>query len=174
MGRDMPKGLKQTSEIVQVSARVTETAPNTFTQEQVDLQLDVLNREVFVVVAADLNPQVADAIAATDTATSGCISTTSRTTMGFMDDTNVLATGENVIAAAGFVDGGVLLQQSSLDSPPAALDYIGIIATNDFFISVEGLGNINPKTMSARIWGYRAQASSDIFAALTQSELLSA
>ena len=170
----MPKGLKQTSEIVQISARVTEPAANTFTQAQVDLQLDVLNREVFVVVACDLNPQPCDAIAATDTSTSGCISTTSRTTMGFMDNTNVLATGENAIRAAGYVDGGVGIQQSSIDSPPASLDYIGIIATNDFFISVEGSLNGTPKSMSARVWGYRAQASADVFAALTQSELLSA
>ena len=170
----MPRGLKQTSDIVQVSARVTETAANTYTQEQVPLTLDVLNREVFVVVAIDLNPAPADAIAGVATSTSGCISVTSRTNMGFMDSSNVLATGENAIRAAGFADGGVLLQQSSLDTPPASLDYIGIISTNDFFIAVQGSNNATPKSMSCRVWGYRAQASADIFAALTQSELLSA
>jgi len=170
----MPAGLKKTSDIVTISSRVTETAANTFTQNQVDLQLDVLNREVFVVVAVDLNPAPADAIAGVDTSTQGCISTTSRTTMGFLDNTNVIATGENAIRAANFADGGVLLQQSSLDTPPAALDYVGIIATNDFFISIQGNNNATPKAMAVRVWGYRAQASADIFAALTQSELLSA
>lgn len=169
----MPKGLKQTSDVIQVSARVTESAANTFTQQQVDLQLDVLNREVFVVVACDVNPALPDAIAANDTAVNACISTTSRTTMGFIDDSNVLATMQEAIQI-GALPTGVPFSQSSLDSPPATLDYIGIIATNDYFLSVEGTNNAVAKQASCRVWGYRAQASADIFAALTQSELLSA
>jgi hypothetical protein len=51
---------------------------------------------------------------------------------------------------------------------------LGIIATNDFFAQVIGQNNVAVKTMSGRIYGVRAQASADIFAALTQSELLSA
>lgn len=169
----MPKGLKQTSDIIQVSSRVTETAANTFTQQQVDLQLDVLNREVFVVVAVDINPALPDALAGADTAVNACISTTSRTTMGFIDDSNVLATMQEAIQI-GALPSGVSFSQSSLDSPPATLDYLGIIATNDFFLSVEGTNNAVAKSASARIWGMRMQASADIFAALTQSELLSA
>ena len=170
----MPKGVKQTSDIVTISSRVTETAANTFTQSQVDLQLDVLNREVFVVVAVDLNCGPPDAVDGTNTEMNGCLSTTSRSTMGFLNDSNVIATTNIAIRAADFAQGGVLFQQSSLDSPPAMLDYIGIIATNDFFISVEGVNNTGAKGMSSRVWGYRAQASADVFAALTQSELLSA
>ncbi len=173
MGRDMPKGLKQTSEIVQISARATETAANTFLSQRVDLQLDVLSREVFVVVAIDINPALPDAVVGTDTAVNACISTTERTTMGFIDDTNVLATMQEAIQI-GAMPSGVPFSQSSLDSPPASLDYIGIIATNDFFLSVEGTGNAVAKSASARVWGFRAVASGDVFAALTQSELLSA
>lgn len=169
----MPKGLKPTSDIVQVSARATETGANTFTEEQVGLQLDVLNREVFVVVAVDINPALPDAVVGTDTAVNACISTTSRTTMGFIDDSNVLATMQEAIQI-GAMPSGVPFSQSSLDSPPASLDYIGIIATNDFFLSVEGTGNAVAKSASCRVWGYRATATADIFAALTQSELLSA
>ena len=87
----MPRGLKQTSDMVQISARVTESAANTFTQEQVDLQLDVLNREVFVVTGIDLNPSTPDGLAATDTAVNACVSVTSRTSMGFIDSSNVLS-----------------------------------------------------------------------------------
>lgn len=169
----MPKGLKASSDVMQISARVTESAANTFTQEQVDLQLDVLNREVFVVVAVDVNPALPDAIAGNDTAVNACISTTSRTTMGFMDDSNVLATMQEAIQI-GALPSGVSFSQSSLDSPPATLDFIGIIATNNFFVSVEGTNNAVAKSASCRIWGYRATATADIFAALTQSELLSA
>jgi hypothetical protein len=49
------KGLTQTSSLIQISASVTESAVNTFTVEQVDLQLNPLDREVFVVQAVDLD-----------------------------------------------------------------------------------------------------------------------
>lgn len=169
----MPKGLKTTSDVVAISARVTEIAPNTFAQETVSLDLNPLDNEVFVVVAIDLNPQPCDAIAGTDTATQACLSFKSRNSMGFIDNNDVLATSENAIQAGGFADGGVGIMQSSLDTPPAALDYIGIIATSDFFISVQGVNNASPKACGARMWGYRARADSSVYAALVQSQVLS-
>lgn len=169
----MPKGLKSTSDIVAISSRVTETAANTFTQETVSLDLNPLDNEVFVVVAIDLNPGAPDGIANTDTAVNGCLSFASRTTMGFMADNNVLAAHQLNIQAAGYTDGGVGFETSSLDSPPAALDYIGIIAVSDFFLSVQGTNNSVAKGMSARMWGYRARADSSIYAALVQSQVLS-
>ena len=72
------------------------------------------------------------------------------------------------------MDGGVGFSQQALETPPATLEYIGIIATNDFFISVEGTGNAGVKSLGARVWGYRAKANADIYAALVQSEVLSA
>ena len=42
--------LKKTSEIVSISFSLNESAANTFTQEQIDLQLSPLDQEVFVVV----------------------------------------------------------------------------------------------------------------------------
>ena len=49
-------GFKKTSETIAISFGVSEPAPNTFTQEEIALQLDVLNNEIFVVLAVDLNP----------------------------------------------------------------------------------------------------------------------
>ena len=170
----MPKGLKQTSSLVAVSARVQETAANTYTQEQISLDLDPLNNEVFVVLACDLNPQFPDAIAATNTNVQGCVSTTSRTTMGFIEDSNVVASSSTAIRADGFADGGIGFAQQALETPPATLEYIAIIATNDFFLSVEGDNNAAIKAIGCRLWGYRARADASIYAALVQSEVLSA
>lgn len=170
----MPQGLKQTSSIVAISSQTVESAPNTFTQSQISLDLSPLDNEVFVVVAIDLNPQFPDAIAGADTASQACLSTTSRTTMGFIEDSNVLASGSTAIRAAGYVDGGVGFTQSSLETPPANLDYIGIIATNDFFLSIQGTANAGLKSVGARLWGYRARADANVFSALVQSEVLSA
>ena len=63
---------------------------------------------------------------------------------------------------------------SQAEQPPATLDYLGIIATNDFFVQVAGVNNAAAHGVSGKLYGYRAQASADIYAALVQSEVLSA
>jgi len=81
---------KKTSSVVTISVDAAETAANTFTQTEHDLQLSPLDNEVFVVVALDASPAPPDAIAAVDTSTSLSISTTSRTSVGNIGDNNVL------------------------------------------------------------------------------------
>ena len=53
------------------------------------------------------------------------------------------------------------------------VDYIALIATNNFFVQVEGSNNAVAKTLSGRVWGYRARADASTYAALVQSEVLS-
>jgi hypothetical protein len=76
--------------------------------------------------------------------------------------------------SAGFVDGGVSYSSQALETPPSTLEYIGIIATNDFFVGIQGTANLGAKGVSGKLYGYRAVASADIYAALVQSEVLSA
>lgn len=167
-------GLKKTSETVAISFGLTESAPNTYTQEEVALTLDVLNNEVFVVQAVDLNPAGPDAIAATDTAMSCQVSTTSQTAITSLSSSNVVAISERLIQAAGFVDGGVGFSHFSGETPDTNLDYIAIIATDNFFFGIKGLNNAAAKGASGRMWGYRARADAATYAALVQSEVLSA
>jgi len=172
---DMPKGLKGTSSQIIISTEVVESGPNAFTQAQVDLQLNVLDREVFVVTAVDLDVSSPNALAALDTSTQMSISTTGRTTIGDLSDTNVLATALSQIRSGGYVDGEVGFMQQHPESPQGGdLEYIGLIATNDFFLQIVGTNNVAAGRGQARVWGYRAVADAATFAALTQSELLSA
>lgn len=170
----MPKGLKQSSSVVSIGFSLIETAPATFTQSQVDLNLSPLDREVFVVLAVNLDPFAPDAIPGQDTATNTAITTTSQTSMPSIGDANCLAKTSMSIRANGFLDSGVGFTQSALETPPATLEYIGIIATNDFFVQVQGDGNTTGKGVAGKMYGYRAVASADIYAALVQSEVLSA
>lgn len=169
------KGLKQTSEIVQISGGVTEGIANTYTEQRIDLQLDVLNREVFVVLAADLNMSLPDANAAdNETIVRGSLSTVSRGSVGTLSATNVFATGRNIcVSDQGTATPFGVYSDASTETPHAQLPYIHIIATNDFYAQVQGTGNTRVKGNEFRIWGYRARADADVFAALTQSELLS-
>mgnify|MGYP003653506545 CR=1 FL=1 len=166
--------LKKTSSTIVISGSVTESAANTFTQATIDLQLNPLDNEVFVVEAVDINVDAPDAIAGTDTAQRASLSNTSRLTIGRLSDSNVFATINDNIRAAGYADGGVAFQSLSPDSATAGtLEYIAILATDNFFAGIDGTGNAGVKTMRFKDYGYRAKADSATYAALVQSELLS-
>jgi len=170
----MPKGLKQTSSTVAIGFSVTETAANTYTQQTVDLNLSPLDREVFVVLAVNLDSSAPDAITAVNTAVQAQLTTTSQAAPVSIANSNAIATKIARIRAAGFADGGVAFTEQALETPPSTLEYIGIIATNDFFVGIEGTNNLVAKSTSGKLYGYRAVASADIYAALVQSEVLSA
>lgn len=170
----MPKGLKATSSPITVSFDVTESAANTFTQADIDLALNVLDREVFVVTGINLDTSEPEAIGSTDTKVRGSISTTSRTAVGSLANNNVMAITRKAIQAAGFADGGVGFTDSFGESPAVGMEYLAIIATNDFYVQILGVGNTAPSSLVGKLYGYRAVADAATFAALTQSELLSA
>ena len=170
----MVKGLKSPSSPVTVSFSVPESAPNTYTQERINLALNVLDQEVFVVTGVNLDVLPPSAVAGVDTRCRGQLSTTSRTTMGSLSSTNIVAIARDDIMAAGFVDAGVGFSASFGESPAIGMDYLAIIATNDFFVAVQGTNNVGASAMTGKLYGYRAIADASTFAALTQSELLSA
>lgn len=172
MGRGM--GFKKTSDLIAISFRADETAPNTFVEEEIALQLDVLNNEIFVVIGVDLDVANPDAIAATDTATTASVSATTLPTVTGLANSNVIATARDAIRAAGFVDGGVAFARAAESTIPSKADYISLIATNNFFVQCAGVGNLAAKDVQGRLWGYRARADASTYAALVQSEVLSA
>ena len=168
----MPRGLKQTSSVVSIGFGVTESAANTFTQSSVDLNLSPLDREVFVVLSANLDINAPDLIADTPTNMRAGLTSTSFATMPSLADSNCLARISSAIQtvdvmAVGFTSG-------ALETPPATLEYIGIIATNDFFVQIQGNSNTNAGAVKGKLYGYRAVADASIYAALVQSEALSA
>lgn len=170
----MPTGLKQTSSVVAIGFNSSETSANTFSQSQIDLNLSPLDREVFVVLAVNLDASSPDGKAGNDTVVSSSLTTTSQSAVATLANSNCLAVSQNVIRGAGFTDAGPAFSTLGLETPPATLEYIGIIATNDFFVQVKGTGNTGTKEVNGKLYGYRATASADIFAALVQSEVLSA
>tara|TARA_Y100000356_G_C11244632_1_gene283189 strand:- start:1103 stop:1624 length:522 start_codon:yes stop_codon:yes gene_type:complete len=170
----MPKGLKQTSSVVAIGFSVDETAANTFTQGVVDLNLSPLDREVFVVLAINLDPFTPDNTIGTDSNVQSSLTTTSQTDVTNLSNPNCLAASGNYIKSANATSPGVSFQSLGAETPPATLDYIGIIATNDFFVQVRGAGNANARGVDGKLYGYRAVADADIYAALVQSEVLSA
>ena len=170
----MVKGLKQTSSTVAIGFQVTETGPNTFTQGTVDLNLDPLNNEVFVVLAIDLNPTAPNSVAGTNTEVAASLTSTSQTAVQNLSNSNCLADSVLSIRQDPGATSGPSFARIAQESPATMLDYIGIIATNDFFVQVTGTGNTVVRGVSGKMYGYRARADASIYAALVQSEVLSA
>ena len=169
------KGLTQTSSLIAISGGVAESAVDTFTQNRFDLQLNPLDNEVFVVVAIDMNLTPPDADVSHEfNSTLASLSTTERTGLGTLAQPSVLCEARDTIAndAANSLPAGTFSRVSG-ETPTGVLPYIGIIATNDFFVQVEGQNNAKAKGCTFRMWGYRAKASASQYAALVQSEILS-
>tara|TARA_R100001594_G_C3895141_1_gene229430 strand:+ start:92 stop:598 length:507 start_codon:yes stop_codon:yes gene_type:complete len=162
--------LKKASQPIQVSAQISEAGANTFTQTEVELALNPLDNEVFVVYAIDIGVASPDVSAGNDSFTICSVSTSSRTAIGNISDSNVLAQASKII-----VDGVVPFSTISPETPTGdKLDYIGIVATSNLFLQMLGDNNAGAKVAHVRVYGARARADAATYAALVQSEVLSA
>jgi len=169
----MAASLKRTSEIISVSAGVTETGANTLTSTTIQFPLSPLDNEVFVILQVDLDPNPPNLVAGADTAVTASLSTTTRTSVGHLDNTNVIAVAQKKILAAAGLTCAVSFNDSNPDGTSPNMDYLAILATDDMFLNIVGASNTAARSAEVRIFGYRAKATSAIYAALVQSELLS-
>jgi len=167
--------MKKTSSTITISSVVVESAANTSTFQKVDLQLNPLDNEVFVVTGINLDPDAPDSVANTSTTVDASVSTTLRSSVGTISDSNVMASARTQIIcnAAMTPDGGIPFTREDPLTVPPGEDYLAVIATNDFYVNIVGTGNGNAKSARCRLYGYRARADANTYAALVQSELLS-
>ena len=169
----MPTGLKQSSAVVAIGFSATESGADTFTQSQIDLNLSPLDREVFVVLAINMDSTFPSNRTDTNTKVRSAVTSTGQTAIPGLNDSNCYSRltyqCENVGDSCA-----VAFSSQALETPPSTLEYIGIIATNDFFVQIAGEATGNVNGVTGKMYGYRAVASADIYAALVQSEVLSA
>lgn len=182
---NMPKGLKQTSSPIQVSSSQSITVDpiaNQFISKRVDLQLNPLDNEVFVVTGLKIdfnnpNARPDPAIAGDVPLLQRCsISTTEQTTYSGIESPSVIGASQVDVLENGTLGYMVIHENNAMDAPPASMDYLQIIATNDFFVNyfVSSLYAAGQSVdVSIRVYGYRATADASTYAALVQSELLS-
>ena len=181
----MPKGLKQTSQQIVISFGLTETGPNTFTTERVDLQLNALDNEVFVVTSSKLDLEIPDVNSAVGSPRTANFVTLSKqditnSPLRGLDSTSVFASADVQIACdvnpqpSGDAFGMVALMQENSTDTPSQLEYVDIIATPDFYVNINGAGNSQAMSVTGKLYGYRARADASVYASLVQSELLSA
>lgn len=160
--------------MIVIGAEVEESGANTLTTQQISLQLNALDNEVFVVTAVDIDAQVADQVGGALTGNNVWVTKQdpAGTNPGFAQS-NVIAT--KVIAQDNRGgDGFTIYETGSMESPSTTMEYLNIIATPDFFLSIDGSGNTNRMSAACKVYGYRARADASTYAALVQSEVLSA
>jgi len=175
--------LKATSSPIAISTNFVQGAASTFNVQVVDLQLNPLDLEVFVVTAVKIDfnnlPTVVgipDSLVQGEFRASVCKSRP--TAMQGIGDNNCIAaadvTQSTAFDAASNPIALAYHENSPMDTPPSQLEYLDIIATDSFFIALDGTNTPNAATGAVRLFGYRARADSATYAALVQSEMLSA
>tara|TARA_Y100001937_G_scaffold102239_1_gene140546 strand:- start:299 stop:820 length:522 start_codon:yes stop_codon:yes gene_type:complete len=171
-------GFKKTSETIAVSSRAVQQLPGQFVSNVIELPLDALNNEIFVVLAIDfaISPPDLDGSGALDSSTVCQLSVVQQSGITGLETATVLARGEAFIAADADGNGNTVavpFTHQTNDTPDTNVDYIGIIATPNCFLELDSVNCQNPKAVAMRMWGYRAKADAATYAALVQSELLS-
>ena len=175
--------LKQTSSPIVISTSFTQGVAEAFETLPVDLQLNPLDQEVFVVTAVKIDfDNLPTATAAPNFAVQGsfevAVSKSRPSAIESIGDSNCIAASEVITITTH--DGAsqplavAVYENSPMDSPPSQLEYLDIIATDNFFIGLDGDNTTSVANGSVRVFGYRAKADAATYAALVQSEMLSA
>lgn len=183
--------LKSTSSPIAISTSHTHTIPVNATavsSKTVDLQLNPLDNEVFVVTAVKIDfnglptPDLSGALTgdqhlqvsilknepatgtAQDIRNSNCVASSRLNIFSSYDGVLPINMGAYTV-----------LEESAMDTPPANQAYLDIIATDNFVIQMSNSADLASQTQTAsvRVYGYRAKADASTYAALVQSEMLS-
>ena len=165
--------LKRTSEPFIISQPIAESAANTFTQVQIAVNLNPLDQEVLLVLACDIDCFAPDMVPGLNTVVTSSISTTSRNSVGTISESNVVASQRIDVKTDG-VQYLAFDKLAAVEPTSDKIDYIAILATNNFFLQTSGTNNLGAKGANTRLWVVRAKADSSTYAALVNSELLSA
>ena len=168
----MPKGINQTSALIAISTSITESAANTFSFDTVDLQLSPLDNQIFVITKVDADLQTPSLVAGTRASLDVTLSTVQRTNTGSLADNNVVAVFRKFVEGAAGLTTSINSIDESPDQSAPGMDYLAIVFTSDLFLNIAGANNTAALTGNARIWGYVATATSSVYAAGVQQELL--
>jgi hypothetical protein len=168
---------KRNSSLMNIGAQVSESAANTFTELEVTLPLNTLDREIFVVTDILFHMSRPDLVAGANASTSAYCSKISLMSHGTGStdpaDSFFLGAKQMFILDSG---AGTAVIDETLPSDQYTTgterDHLGIIATPNFYLSVVGSNNVGVKHSSVRLTGFRAVASADTYAALVTEELM--
>jgi hypothetical protein len=167
--------LKKSSSLLNLGSRATFTDGDTNATTTISLPLNTLDREVFVVtdIQFDYDPPIVPQLPGQNVSLNVSVNKTAETvqTINSPNCISHLRVQVTTTPVSDTVQATTLPNESSSGT---SMDYIAIIATPDYNIvgSYASTGGGDPdRSVYVRLTGYRAVASSDIYAALVTEEL---
>lgn len=164
---------KRTSELLNIGGTI-DLVDGTPSSATINLPLSTLDREVFVVTDVQMDSEALIAQAAPGFAT--MIASVNKTKTDFIkiNDPNCVASLSRQLQTTAL---GETYQQSRFpdeSSTGVASDYLTVIATPNFVLAGSfstTAGGASNKALHVRVTGFRAVATSDLYAALVTEEL---
>ena len=170
----MAKAYTITSDPFYVNGNATETAADTFTQIEISLPLDALNREGVLVHGCYFSGQEPERVVNNVSQIRTQVTTTSKTAMVGANDANLLARQEKyIIGGAAEFSGPHLVDVLASNDPYQKDDVLGIVATDNVFLAIQGSNQTAAKECQVRLICSRIRLSADAYAALVTNELSS-
>lgn len=168
-------GFKKTSQLLNLGSTL-DLVDGTPSSLQVSLPLNSLDREVFVVTDIQMDAEPIPVPAAAGN-TVGLSASLNKVGTGVLTINNPQCIGSLRRQAQSTATDAPMYQESFMPNESTsgtASDFITIVATNDYVLTgsfASTVGGTANRAVFARITGFRAQATADVYAALVTEEL---
>jgi hypothetical protein len=170
----MAKAYTITSDPFFVNGNVTETAADTYTQTQISLPLDSLNREGVLVHAVYFSGQEPERILDATSQVKLQVTSTSQTGIVGANNANLIASQQKtIVGGTAEFSALTLIDQIGSNMPYSMDDNLMIIATDDAFFGIQGVNQNTVKQAQMRMVCSRIRLTADAYAALVTNELSS-
>ena len=170
----MAKAYTITSDPFFVNGNLTMSAPDTYTQTEISLPLDSLNREGVLVHAVYFSGDQPESIAGAQSLVTAQLTATSKTDIVGANDANLIARRETQITGgAAEFSGPHVIDLVGDNAPYQMTDNLMIIATDNVFFALNSFGQVAVKSGQFRMVCSRIKLSADAYAALVTNELSS-
>tara|TARA_R110000823_G_C15869351_1_gene494010 strand:- start:675 stop:1181 length:507 start_codon:yes stop_codon:yes gene_type:complete len=166
----MASGLKRTSSDFFVSAKIIESAANTYTSSTITLPLNALDREVFVITGIIFDPGTPSNLPATQCDSNMQLTRQVATNIIRLSAFNLIGKSTETILG-GVAEFDFFSKSYGNQQLESGQDYVDVVATPNMFLGILGNNNTGPLTSDIRVYGYRAKADVGVYSALIASEL---
>lgn len=173
--------LKKASALMNLGGAVTLTDGGGYTENRVNLPLDALNREVFVVtdIQVDYNPGLLfDAAIGGTQEVQGQATMNTQTSLLGIDNPDVVGRfgARTIQGAAANLGAGAAMYHANPDETSSGTqsDHLSIVATPDFFVGgvlATTTGGAPTRSVNIRLTGYRAIADTGTYSALIAQQI---
>ena len=165
----LPMGYKWTSETFTIRGEATETAANTFTEAEINLNLDSLSREILVIQRVDLDCGNPTGVAGTNTSVSASLANSAQTAVIGINNPDCIASAQKVIVSANPTS-AVAFSEEHPESINNSDEALYIVATDNLFLGIVGLANTAAKNVRMVLHARRAKADASTYSAILTSQ----